>query len=266
MKKVLILTANPEGTPALRLDKELRDIEEGLRRAQHRDEFRITKQLAVRPRDIHRALLDNNPQIVHFSGHGAGEEGLVFEDESGRPKFVSGDALAGLFEVFANQIECVVLNGCYSKEQAKAISKHINYVVGMSQAISDKAAIEFAVGFYDALGAGKPFEVAYKLGCSAIELAGIQEKLTPILLQKSENNKNDNLFQKIQNRWQGRIAWRSTFLTSVGLTILMITLRLSGVLQASELFFFDYMMQTQQAEEPDNRLLIVQITQKDIEK
>jgi hypothetical protein len=35
----------------------------------------------------------------------------------------------------------------------------------MSQAIGDKAAIEFAVGFYDALGAGRSIEFAYKLGC-----------------------------------------------------------------------------------------------------
>lgn len=32
----------------------------------------------------------------------------------------------------------------------------------MSQAIGDRAAIEFTVGFYDALGAGRSFEDAYK--------------------------------------------------------------------------------------------------------
>ncbi|NMG10215.1 TIR domain-containing protein [Brasilonema sp. UFV-L1] len=186
MKKVLILAANPKGTSSLRLDEELRDIAEGLRRAQRRDEFSLEQKLAVRPRDIHRALVDYNPNIIHFSGHGSGEEGLVFEDESGQLKLVSGDALAGLFELFAEQIECVVLNGCYSEVQAKAIAQHINYVVGMSQAIGDQAAIEFAVGFYDALGAGRPIEFAYNLGCSAIRMAGIEEHLTPVLLKKSE--------------------------------------------------------------------------------
>jgi hypothetical protein len=185
-KNVLILAANPKDTSRLRLDQELRDIAEGLRRSQKRDEFSLEQNLAVRPRDIQRALLDHKPQIVHFSGHGAGEEGLVFEDESGNSKFVSGDALAGLFELFADRIECVVLNGCYSEEQAKAIAKHINYVIGMSQAIGDKAAIEFAVGFYDALGAGYPIEFAYKLGCSAIRMQGIEEHLTPVLLNKLE--------------------------------------------------------------------------------
>jgi DNA polymerase III delta prime subunit len=51
----------------------------------------------------------------------------------------------------------------------------------MQQAIGDQAAIAFAVGFYDALGAGQSFEFAYQLGCSAIQLEGIPESLTPTL-------------------------------------------------------------------------------------
>jgi CHAT domain len=183
MKKILILAANPKGTSALRLDQELRDIADGLQRAQKREQFSLEQKLAVRPRDIQRAMLDINPHIVHFSGHGAGEEGLVFEDEIGNSQLVSGDALAGLFELFADGIECVVLNGCYSEVQAKAITQHIKYVIGMSKAINDKAAIEFAVGFYDALGAGRPIDFAYKLGCSAIRMAGIEEHLTPVLVK-----------------------------------------------------------------------------------
>ena len=182
---ILFLAANPKGTGRLRLDQELRDIAEGLQRAQKRDQFNLEQRLAVRPRDIQRAMLDVGPQIIHFSGHGAGEQGLVFEDEIGNAKLVDGAALAGLFELFADQITCVVLNGCYSDVQAKAIGQHIPYVIGMNQAIGDKAAIAFAVGFYDALGAGRSIEFAYKLGCAAIRLEGIVENLTPVLLKQS---------------------------------------------------------------------------------
>jgi hypothetical protein len=182
MKRILILSANPKNTTPLRLDEEMREIKEGLRRAKQRDNFVIETGQAVRYRDIHRAILDFEPNIVHFSGHGAGEEGLAFEDETGQVKLVEAQALASLFNLFADQIECVVLNACYSEVQAKAIAEHISYVVGMSKAIGDKAAIEFAVGFYDALGAGRTVEFAYKLGCNSIEIAGISEHLTPQLL------------------------------------------------------------------------------------
>lgn len=183
---ILFLAANPKDTTHLRIDQELRDIAEGLQRAQKRDQFKLEQRLAVRPRDIQRALLDMNPQIIHFSGHGVGDEGLVFEDEIGNPKLVDGGALAGLFELFADQIRCVVLNGCYSQVQAEAIVQHIPYVIGMKQAIGNDAALTFAVGFYDALGAGRDVEFAYKLGCSAIRLEGIAEYLTPVLLKQPQ--------------------------------------------------------------------------------
>jgi CHAT domain len=184
VRKILILAANPKGTVQLRLDQEVRDIAEGLRRSQRRDQFAIEQKWAVRPRDIQRAMLDINPQIIHFSGHGEGEEGLVFEDEVGQSKLVKGEALAGLFKLFADQVECVVLNGCYSDVQAGAIAQHIPYVVGMTQAIGDRAALEFSVGFYEALGAGRDMEFAYEMGCCAIRLAGIGEALTPVLKKK----------------------------------------------------------------------------------
>jgi sugar/nucleoside kinase (ribokinase family) len=183
-QKILLLAANPQGTTPLRLDEEVREIEAGLQRALHRDQFILAQKWAVQPRDIQRAMLDINPSIVHFSGHGTGDEGLVFEDETGIAKLVDGESLAGLFELFADRLECVVLNGCYSEVQATAIATHVNYVIGMNKAIGDQAAIEFAVGFYDALGAGRPVEFAHKFACAAIRLAGIPEHLTPVLKKK----------------------------------------------------------------------------------
>jgi CHAT domain len=197
---LLFLTANPKGTTTLRLDQEIRDITEGLQRAKHREAFNLESRWAVRPRDIQRALLDLNPQIVHFSGHGLGEstpqdettrklnapEGLAFEDPEGKIAIASTEALATLFSLFKDTIQCVVLNACYSANQAKAIAQHIPYVIGMNKAIGDKAAIEFAVSFYDALGAGRDVPFAYELAKNAIQLSGISEHLTPIL----ESNHN----------------------------------------------------------------------------
>ncbi len=94
---------------------------------------------------------------------------------------VDATALAGLFELFAHHIGCVILNACHSDLQAKAIAQHIPHVIGMKQEIGDRAALEFAIGFYDALGAGQPIEFAYKLGCSEIRMSGIPEELTPTL-------------------------------------------------------------------------------------
>jgi hypothetical protein len=184
VKTILILASNPRTTASLRLDEEVREIDAGLQRARKRELFDLKQRWAVRIQDVYQSLLDFNPSIVHFSGHGSGDDGLVLEDENGQVRLVETVALAGLFEVFANRIECVVLNACYSEVQAGAIAQHIPYVVGMSQAIGDKAAIKFATGFYSALGSGESVEFAYKLGCSVIQLDGIAKHLTPILKRK----------------------------------------------------------------------------------
>ena len=183
IKKILILAANPKNTPRSRFDEQAREIEEGLRRSKCRDQFVNRSSWALSMRDLRRNLLDVEPQIVHFIGYGK-EDGLLVEDELGMAVSISKKALAGLFALCSNHVECVILNACYSESQASAISKHINYVIGMRKEIKERAAIEFAVGFYDALGAGKSFEEAFKFGRNAIRSYNIPEKSVPRLLVK----------------------------------------------------------------------------------
>jgi hypothetical protein len=113
-----------------------------------------------------------------------GENGISLEDSVGREKLVSSEALSGLFQLFSDQVECIILNACYSKEQASVIRKHIDYVIGMNTSIKDRAAIEFAVGFYDALGSGKNYDLAYKFGCNGIAMEGIDQFDVPELFKK----------------------------------------------------------------------------------
>jgi len=180
-KTILVLAANPNHTSRLRLDQEVREIDNGLQRAKRRDEFILKQVWAARPVDVRRAMLDLNPNIVHFCGHGAGKDGIAFEDEAGNTNLVKAKVLAEFFELFSDTVECVLFNGCYSEIQAQAVGQHINYVVGMKRDIGDNAAIEFSAAFYDALGAGKPIEFSYKLACNAIEWANLPDHLTPVL-------------------------------------------------------------------------------------
>lgn len=136
-------------------------------------------------------MMNESPQIVHFSGHGAGESGIMLQDDFGKTQMVNADALSEFFKQFTDSVECVVLNACYSEVQAKAISQYIPYVIGMSNAIGDKAACEFSAGFYDALGAGKTIPFAFNIACNAIQMAGIKDQhLLPVLLS------NPNAAQK----------------------------------------------------------------------
>ncbi|OKH43236.1 CHAT domain-containing protein [Calothrix sp. HK-06] len=188
MKKILILSVNPKNTDQLRLDEEVREIQIALKLATHRAGFEIVTQSALRVEDLRRALLEHQPTIVHFCGHGAGSHGLVLENNSGQMQLVSTESLARLFKSFQEDIECVLLNACYSETQAVAIHQHIDCVIGMNKPIGDKAAIKFAVGFYDALGAGKSYEAGFELGCASLDLEGIAESETPIIKIRRRRN------------------------------------------------------------------------------
>jgi len=169
-KVILILAANPKGTSPLSLLREIRDIKDGLRQSKNRDRFVTEIQEAVRPKDLQRAFLRFKPAIVHFCGHGVGQQGLILEEDDGKEQIVGTTALEDLFKLVAERVQCVLLNACYSEVQAEAIVKHINYVIGMRQQVRDDVAIAFTVGFYEALGAGEDIESAYEYGRNRIQL------------------------------------------------------------------------------------------------
>jgi len=180
--KILFLTADPSDESRLRLGQELRDIKARLREP---GKFQLEQRESVRVGDITDAIFNVEPQIVHFSGHGKSTGELCFENEVGKVQPVKPDDLAAMFKLFAQSINCVVINACYSEIQAEAIAKYIPFVIGMNDAIGDKAAIAFAVGFYKALAANRSIEDAYEFGCVEIQLQGIPEHLKPVIYQKN---------------------------------------------------------------------------------
>jgi len=191
MKRILILTANPTNTKPLRVSEEVREIKRAWERSQNREQFEIIVEEAVRPQEFRRTLLGHKPNIVHFSGHGGGEQGLALMGDNGEAFLVKVAPLAKFFkalqEIFF--IDCVFLNACYSDVQAEGIYPYVNYVVGMNQKIGDEAAKQFAIGFYDTLFAGQSIQSAFDLGCNAIEIENIPEHLTPVLRTKDSTTK-----------------------------------------------------------------------------
>jgi hypothetical protein len=178
--RVLFLGACPKDVKRLRLDEEIREIDDALRRSRRRSRFGLHQKHAVTAQEVLQSLLDIGPQIVHFSGHGA-PEGLVLDGQDGRSQALEPNALGDLFEAFAQEVECVVLNACYSAPQGNAIGTHINYVIGFMDAVSDRGAIDFARAFYSALGAGRTIEQAYRIACAALPLLGSRAADRPIL-------------------------------------------------------------------------------------
>lgn len=169
MVQILFLAANPSDTTRLRLGAESRAIDTALRMSDFREQFNLELRYAVRFSDLRSALLQYQPHIVHFSGHGSDSDEIVLEDSEGNSAPVSTEVLSDLFETLKDRIHCVVLNACFSESQAEAIVQHVDCVIGMSQAIQDEDAIAFTSAFYEALGFGRDVKTAFELGCGAID-------------------------------------------------------------------------------------------------
>jgi len=161
---ILFLCANPDPDAQLNFDKEVNKIELSLKLSNYRDKFSFHNKRAVNGDIIRAGLRDYKPEVVHFSGHGAGEEGIIILDEFDEPTILSNQALNAMFKIYKTHVKCVVLNACYSEEQAQIIKQHIPYVIGMSDAIEDSTSIAFSKGFYEALGDNKTYPEAFEEG------------------------------------------------------------------------------------------------------
>ena len=165
--KVLFLSANPNSTTQLRVNAELRKIEESLQAAKKRENFDLISKVAVKFDTFSKAILENTPEIIHFSGH-ADHQGIALEHEDGELHAVPNEALNGLFKLFKNTTKCVILNACYTENQAKLISNHGIYVIGMNSEIGDEIAILFSIAFYTGIWSGKDSVFSYNFAITHV--------------------------------------------------------------------------------------------------
>ena len=189
--KILVIAANPQGKTQLRVYPEIREIEDAIERGKQREQFSLRPKVAVRIEDLQKSMRGETARIVHFCGHGTGKQGLVLETTAGQQQLLDTQALAELFKLFATQVECVVLNACYSEVQAQVINQHINYVIGTKKEIRDDAAIAFSQGFYEAIADGETIERAFEFGKNRIQLEiyggrNLDRKLVPVITETGE--------------------------------------------------------------------------------
>ncbi|MCA9666633.1 MAG: CHAT domain-containing protein [Myxococcales bacterium] len=182
--KVLVLAADPTDESKLRLGEEVRAIAEKVRAADRRDDVEIVQHWAVRPDDLLQSLNQHKPDIVHFCGHGSADA-ISVVGADGNPKEVPNAALVALFKTLKDNIRVVVLNSCFSRTQAEAITEVIDFAVGMSRAVRDDAAVVFAASFYRAVAFGRSVEEAFDQGKVALLVEGIPEDDVPVLIARA---------------------------------------------------------------------------------
>lgn len=172
LMRILFLAANPMTTSRLDLEEELRSLESELRGTTFRDSIKLVARHAVRPDDLVRYVRDENPNVIHFSGHGSAS-GIILRNDCGSDQSVKGPQLKRFLR--GRGVDLVVLNACYSKHQADPILSAVKTIVGTTDAVEDEAARRFTAAFYRSLGNGLSVREAFRDGTDAVVLHGLTD-------------------------------------------------------------------------------------------
>lgn len=178
---VLFFASNPLDQKQLRLDEEVRDIQEMIRKTKHRDSVNLESCWAVRPGDIIQAINEKSPAIVHFSGHGSNKDEIILQNEWGSTTKVSKEAIVQSMMSCSESIRLIFFNTCYSRGQAEAVVQHVEAAIGMGSGISDDAARYFSSQFYSSIGFGHSVKKAFDQAIARLMMEGILEENVPEL-------------------------------------------------------------------------------------
>ena len=195
--RILFLASSPTDLGRIGMAEEHDEIDRMLRAGPARDSFELIARFAVKTDDLQETLLRNKPHVVHFCGYGNASGEILLRDESGRSRAVTRKALTELFKILKDNIRIVVLNSCYSKPQAKAISQIIDYTIGTNKVIGDQAAIAFAAAFYQGLSFERSVRDSFALGRNLVDLKGHPKSKVLELLVRDGVDANESFVRTI---------------------------------------------------------------------
>lgn len=188
---VLYLFANPDPDPNpdkyIRPDAEAKRVLEAIRGSKYRDNVSIEMRPAAGLQTILDGLNDHHPQVVHFSGHSnshgvAGDNGAIGQTAT---EELSYKLVASALGAMDNPPSVVVFNSCYSAAARSEILKHVPIMIGMTDSVSDTAAVAFAMQFYSALASGASVRSAYSQGIVAVSAVSLDEEETVKLFERN---------------------------------------------------------------------------------
>jgi CHAT domain len=178
---ILILTAEPDDVDRLRIDREIREIQEQVRSSDLRDSIVFQYRPATRFIDLIQHLNETEPDVVHFSGHGH-ERGIALHDEHDQLREMTNEELGGLLAVAPKPLKLVVFNSCRSAEQARVAAKYAAAAIGMQESIGDEVARVFAGQLYNSLGFGRSLGLAMQQAMLFVEMKLNRTSAEPTLV------------------------------------------------------------------------------------
>lgn len=194
--KVLIAGAQPVRTDNIELMRELEMMKNIIR---SNPLFRLIPRYSTSIDNFMEDLSYFKPDLLHLTAHGNKGE-ILFEDERGEENPRKIEVIAEIIRIHNKDMNedslfGIILSSCHSEHDAVKLTKSVEFVIAMSDAIYVDSAIEFAEGFYSGIKLGKSIQDAFEMGRALI--VDKKQKGIPQLLPKNKdfNQLRLNIFQ-----------------------------------------------------------------------
>ncbi|MDJ0616524.1 MAG: CHASE2 domain-containing protein [Calothrix sp. MO_192.B10] len=218
-------------------------------------------------RNINDQLWDQPWDIIFFAGHSRteGETGRIYINPD--YSLTISELWYALRKAVDRGLQLAIFNSCDGLGLARELDDdlHIPQMIVMRELVPDQIAQEFLKYFLTAFSSGQPFHLAVQ---NARErLHGLEDKFPcatwlPVIYQNPtavpltwKPLPTNNLLRRLG----------TVLLTSVMVTGLVMGVRSLGILQGLELQAYDQMISSRPQEFPDNRFVIIRITEEDLQ-
>lgn len=203
--KILGLVASPEDLKQLDVEIEKQRVEKALHDLSVRNLVHLEWLEGQSWRHLQHAMRGGPWHIFHFIGHGGfdqfSDEGVIFLADSKKNAFRLSATQLGRLLAAHRSLRLVFLNACegakgserdiFSSTSSILVRRGIPAVLAMQYEITDRAAIEFARAFYEAIVDGMPVDAAVAEARVAITIAvnNTVEWGTPVIYMRAPNGR-----------------------------------------------------------------------------
>ncbi|MEA5552677.1 CHASE2 domain-containing protein [Anabaena cylindrica UHCC 0172] len=245
--------------------------------------------LLVEPssKDLTDQLWEQDWQILFFAGHsatdGSGNQGKI--DINPTESLTITQLKYGLRKAVERGLHLAIFNSCDGLGLAREFADlHIPQIIVMREPVPDMVAQEFLKYFLEAFASGESLYIAVREARERLQGLETQfpcatwlpviyqnQAMMPLLWRELYVNQNSQQIKTIlsKNPNRGGIKLRQALsvvmLTSIVITPLLMGVRYFGLLQSWELMAFDHLLRLRPQEQPDSRILIIEITEEDVQ-
>lgn len=214
--------------------------------------------------------------ILFFAGHSSsqadGNSGRIYINKT--DSLTISDLKYALQTAVEHGLKLAIFNSCDGLGLARDLAGlHIPQIIVMREPVPDRVAQEFLKYFLQTFASGKPFYLAVREARE--KLQGLEDEFPcaswlPVIYQNPAELPL-SWFKSSSQVLRDRpllTSWRSlrkVVLASLITTSLVMGVRHLGILQSLELQAFDHLNQLRPIEGPDPRLLIIKVTEADIQ-